>query len=850
MTETITSVNWCNLRAPTLASYVTERHRIYGFLSEALGVKVIFVSAPPGWGKTTAVASWLRQAKMPSAWISLDEYDNSGERLLPSLLEAAKTIDDGIDLRLKNFFANRPEFSNIPREKIQSLAKNLANDERIRILIIDDFHLLNNKIENETLLAFIKNTPDNWKFIILSRSAPPDYFNYYGIIRKLEVITAKHLRFTPEETEEYYCKSGILLDEKDLQEIIKTTDGWAAAMNAGLMALKLGGKIAEMRTHNLAIGYLDKYIMEELFIKWDRRIQTFWVKISLLNSMNARLAMALTGQADAERILDSFAENGSFISKIGDDSYRLHHLFQNFLQKQIKAFDIDAMAIYRSTARWYENNNLPYEAAEYYIKACCFEDVALIIEKLTEQFDSADSYYALEHLILKLPDEIILKSPVLCSAMAIIHSLNYRINDALKWYENLVNLKQSLADNDPRRKELDGRITYTKMHLPFVGDIELSDIFKELDGNTLRIQQITLTGTQPSFFRGSKDLSSWGKQAVSMRVLMKPLLEKLFAKSAVGATSIGIAEYYYERNMLSKSLLELVSGIAECEENGIIDTYFVGNTLMARLMCANGQLCDYKTLMANVKKQIDKENALHLIPNWRAVMVRFQLLDGDIASAEKWHSNYGPDLQEGFKIMDRYQYMTKAKLYIATQQYEKALTLLSRLNNYFVDYKRTLDLIECTIMQAICFDFVNEEEAALQKIGVALNLAQPYQYIRVFADEGERARQILSKYLKWNKYDATIKPSYIRELLTVARTFAKMYPKYYAPPVRIRNAELTRAEQEILLLLSQGLSNKEIGEFLNIKLPTVKSHTSNIYAKLGTKSRTAAIKTAKELKII
>lgn len=61
---------------------------------------------------------------------------------------------------------------------------------------------------------------------------------------------------------------------------------------------------------------------------------------------------------------------------------------------------------------------------------------------------------------------------------------------------------------------------------------------------------------------------------------------------------------------------------------------------------------------------------------------------------------------------------------------------------------------------------------------------------------------------------------------------------------------LTEREYEVLCLINQGYSNKEVGEKLFISENTVKTHVSNLLVKLNAKRRTQAVKNAKELKII
>lgn len=66
----------------------------------------------------------------------------------------------------------------------------------------------------------------------------------------------------------------------------------------------------------------------------------------------------------------------------------------------------------------------------------------------------------------------------------------------------------------------------------------------------------------------------------------------------------------------------------------------------------------------------------------------------------------------------------------------------------------------------------------------------------------------------------------------------------------IKKSGLTKSEYKVLKLIAEGLSNDEIGKKLFISESTVKSHVSNILAKLNAKRRTEAVKIGRELKIV
>lgn len=67
---------------------------------------------------------------------------------------------------------------------------------------------------------------------------------------------------------------------------------------------------------------------------------------------------------------------------------------------------------------------------------------------------------------------------------------------------------------------------------------------------------------------------------------------------------------------------------------------------------------------------------------------------------------------------------------------------------------------------------------------------------------------------------------------------------------RIQHLGISQRELEVLQLISQGLSNLEIGEKLFVSESTIKTHVSNLFVKLDVKRRTQAVTRAKEWNII
>jgi LuxR family maltose regulon positive regulatory protein len=184
------------------------------------------------------------------------------------------------------------------------------------------------------------------------------------------------------------------------------------------------------------------------------------------------------------------------------------------------------------------------------------------------------------------------------------------------------------------------------------------------------------------------------------------------------------------------------------------------------------------------------------------------------------------------------EYLVSLRLLLAQREYEVALVLSQRLLQRAEETKRAGRTIEVLALQALALQGKKDKARAIDILGRALSLAQPEGYVRVFLDEGESMVKLLYQ-AKTNRTGNR----YASELLSALdeTTGPEM------PNLQLLIEPLTPREFEVLKLIEDGCSNQEIADTLVISLPTVKRHISNIYAKLGAKSRTQAISLGKEL---
>ena len=158
------------------------------------------------------------------------------------------------------------------------------------------------------------------------------------------------------------------------------------------------------------------------------------------------------------------------------------------------------------------------------------------------------------------------------------------------------------------------------------------------------------------------------------------------------------------------------------------------------------------------------------------------------------------------------------------------------------------DRIKGTVLQAVALHAHDEKAKAAQLLGGALALAEPGGFIRSFVDEGAPMAELLTR-MNASREDGTLRvKEYIHKLLAA---FGKQKDVYPSALIQQPLAEpLSQRELEVLQLIAQGLSNREISERLFLALDTVKGHNRRIYSKLQVQRRTEAVSRARELGLL
>ena len=268
------------------------------------------------------------------------------------------------------------------------------------------------------------------------------------------------------------------------------------------------------------------------------------------------------------------------------------------------------------------------------------------------------------------------------------------------------------------------------------------------------------------------------------------------------------------------------------------------------------QLRDEKETDAVYKEllSITEQRAQFFIPNLKAYEARLALFDGDAAIAREWLTNYSVVDMEHVELFRAFQHFTTARAYLALGEMDSARHYLLLLRDYGRNLNRPLDEAEAEVLLSILAWSKGEKKDAVDILLKVLETMQPYSFVRIIADEGAAVLPILkrcSAIVQKAEYGGILSKSYLNEVILAAHAMSKHHKGITsALGQKDKPVKLSRQQTRMIELLAQGYKNVEIAGMTGLSIPTIKTHTSIAYRKLGVNNALDAVLKAKELGII
>ncbi|MFC1879126.1 LuxR C-terminal-related transcriptional regulator [Chloroflexota bacterium] len=451
------------LYIPHTRPELVSRPRLIERLNKGLYRKLILISAPAGFGKTTLVTEWLDNLRLDAknniAWLSLDDGDNDYARFLTYFI-AALNRAEGIE---SNFGEGALSMLQSPQPPpIETVLTPLINEiatlpDRI-FLVLDDYHVIESSQVDDVLSFLIEHLPPQIHLVIATREDPHLPLSRLRSRDQLTELRADDLRFSSSEAADFLNQVMVLdLSAEDISALETRTEGWIVGLQ--LAAISLQGRddatnFIESFTgsHRLVLDYL----MEEVLEHQSENVQAFLLKTAVLDRLTGSLCDALTGQDNGQETLEMLARANMFIIPLDGERqwYRYHHLFTDLLLQRLNQTQSAQLAsLHRKASKWYELNGFNDEAIEYALQGDDFERAAGLIELAWPAMDESFQSDKWLGWVKSLSDEMVRARPVLSVgyAWALLNggqmeAADTRLKDAERWLELTTDMSDRVED--------------------------------------------------------------------------------------------------------------------------------------------------------------------------------------------------------------------------------------------------------------------------------------------------------------------------------------------------------------------------------------------------------------------
>jgi ATP/maltotriose-dependent transcriptional regulator MalT len=896
------------LQIPPPRLLLVSRERLLEELNRGLHRKLTLISAPAGYGKTTLLSEWAAGCQWRLGWITLAAADNDIERFLAYLVSAMQTVDVGLS-KLESILGSHFSLQPMALDAVLAIIINQLSSIADRLVIVlDDYHLIENQEIHGFLSALLDNLPANIHIVISTRIDPPLRLARLRAKDQLNEITEQHLRFTLAEAQTFFeMVMGLRLTSNQVAQLETRTDGWVTGLQLVGLSLKDREHPDELietlaGTHR----YILDYLVQEVYTDLPLRLQNFLLRVSILERLSAGLCDTVVGESttasselsESKNILEFLDASNLFVVPLDSQRqwYRFHPLFAEFLHDRlVSQYAHELPGLHRRAATWYMKHNLLSEAVQHSLAAGDIDITADLIQAQAKEMLRRGELSTLLRWIESLPDEAILTRPLLGLAQAWIMLLRDTVNfrDSIDKYINRIaegfgiqsdSLFSALVDSQPGSTRRSGLAEFAMLQA-FTGR-DTRDIRE-----TIKLFKVALEYL-PDNEQLLRGFTMAGLASTYVRIGEIKLAEDAFAQAA----------------LISQAGNSIFGDIASTD-------------WQATMQVEQGQLrraaATYRQAIEKLSSQGQRPLPLsgHVYIGLASVLLEWNDLGGAL-------ENIQMGLQVGIQVKDidalLFGYVIQARALQALNKSEESQTAIQHAEQQALQTKNIGCILDAQANKALLALRAGDTESA-QSWSSARGLTQgniaeldpPLQeierltYTRLLMKRGRytqalpiiidlsevqeqmgRNRALIESLVlqalclrSLGRIDEAIRILARALLLAEPEGFLRVFiqegppmaallrtvgaqghsPEYIKHILVVFGEALTvleslidplsERELEVLRLMAQGLTNAEVAAELTIALSTVKTHVNRIYGKLGVSTRTLAVARARQLQI-
>lgn len=860
--------------------------------------RLIIISAPPGYGKTTLAAQWLSTRGKPGAWLTIDALDNDLGGFAAYLVAAVKTAYPHAG-RHTGSLLNAPQ-AVPPSALADALIEDLASLPGALVLVLDDYHLITDSEVSVLMTRLVQFMPTNVQIVLTTRTDPELPLSRLRGLGQIAEFRTNDLQFTNDETRHLLSNlSGETIDEQVAAQLGDRMEGWAIGLRFAALARHQGETMASLarRFAHEGQGMTSDYLLDEVLEKQTPAVRDFLLRTAILERLSEHLCAAVTGPTGEVGMLGRLWHANLLITPLDEQRtwFRYHPLFRELLLRWLhESCPAETVGeLHRRAALWLSKEGLIGEALSHAVAA---NDKALAVRLIEENVHEAlnrEQWWRIAHWLELLPEQFI-DHPAFLVARGWVLNFQLRIKAlAVLTAESSARLERARDRVTPaERTLLQAQIDVQNAAVAYwTGDVARAARLVEDSLSLLSpdmayarsICHVYYTAAERSMGHGDK-ARRYLQQRMAEQVEALPVFTaRLFLTAALmslesgdmagfkeGARSlarvgeqgrlpatIGWAHFSLGLAAYEMNDLELARQYWQAVEQSLFQVNgrtatdsFIGLTLVLEAQGERG-LAD--NTVERLRDFLVEANYLESLPLGDALATRLSLSRGQNVSTlnttQPSPEDARIDLRRSFVLSPLLTTVRVLLRDATSENLAAAGAILTASHQAAKDLHEKRRLVEIGALEAIYFDATGDHRRALDALIRSLKIAEPGRLLRIFVDCGPALIPLLRRAREHGG-----SPTQIQHILdafanTTTTTAAATQSANDDSLLALR-ATLTNREVDVLNLLDLRLSNQEIADRLYVEPETIKKHLQNLYRKLGVNNRRGAIALARHVGLL
>lgn len=876
-------------RPPTLPPTLVTRPR----LTDNINTPVTVISAPGGSGKSTMLNAWRQErGDVLVAWVALEREDDQllqfWATVVMALQAALGAMQPGLGQQLLPFLQRSSSIT--PAEIVARLVDELAvaagNAGAIG-LVLDDFHHIRSADVHTSVQLLLEHLPPSVKLILAGRTRPPLALGRLRATGLVTELDADDLRFTLPEGIAFLQQHIIAepLAYGDMETLVRRTGGWVAGLKLAVLALnKQPDRRHVIDTFSGAHVFLREYFTETALRQQPEAVQSFLLKTSILKQLIGSLCDAVTGQTDGANMLARLWQDNLFITCNEDQTwYRYHDLFAEMLSSQLQRQFPDQIAdLHRRAATWYVAHDMSADAVNHLLFIEDWETAAEVIEDvgLRELAESGEDSRLLRW-VQRLPETVVQRHKTLLfvylrlanlalprdEVTRFLHCIEDNLTakspaaltpDERDVLDEVQQITRRLVKDrliapltpsrlpDPRWQLLDALLITETFYKPKTDEVgaRVRDIYNQarVEGNLFAAIFAGTDLSNRALVRGNLRQS----EKLAYQVLQQALFQRGHLPEPASIALALLSQVCLARNDLARAHQLLDRALVVDPNPTSSNMPLTIAMIRARLQSAEGRHAEAEaTIQAARTLQALRPSGAWRDRDLAAHEARLGVRRGDWETAQQLLIEAETDESHALSQL------VEAEIRLAQGQADRAEPLLAQFVAQYPAGFPNESSLEARLLWAQALFAQCKMNQARRALSETVQMAAPEGFIRPFLDHGRPLAPLLALMVHMGALSAEA-GRFVGEVLRLlgpATEATTVLPAASLDSLATATSITTR-EQEVLRLLSEGLSNRQMADRLCVSVGTIKTHLTNIYGKLGVNCRVQAVAEAQALRVL